>query len=272
MPPPRLRCLRPRRSRRTGRLRHARHRDPAGRRAPGVHDAAPRPPLGHGRRRPASSRRGRPLSPGRGHRRRRGDGLGRARAPLGRAAGSRSTSSSPLLRDREVEITTWCSGVAAIAAGRRWSVTGDAGGRVEVDSVWIHLGPDQRPARIGDFGPYAAVGGGPLGLDEARAARPARRSRPRAVGAPLDRPRRARPRQQRRLLAGASRTGAARDGSEPRVAATGPSSTTATRSTSATTSSSPSSMRRRAVPCVASAFVVGEPRQGRLRSAPSSTV
>lgn len=67
---------------------------------------------------------------------------------------------SPLLRDREVEITTWCSGVAAIAAGRRWSVVGDTGGHVEVDSVWIHLDRDQRPARIGDFDPYAAAAGG----------------------------------------------------------------------------------------------------------------
>ena len=62
---------------------------------------------------------------------------------------------APLLHDRALEVATWCSGVAAIAAGRRWSVTGDAGGRIEVDSVWIHLDPAQRPARIGDFGPYA---------------------------------------------------------------------------------------------------------------------
>jgi acyl-ACP thioesterase len=67
---------------------------------------------------------------------------------------------APLLRDRAVEIATWCSGVAAIAAGRRWSVQGDAGGRLEIDSVWIHLGPDQRPARIGEFGPYSAAAGG----------------------------------------------------------------------------------------------------------------
>jgi acyl-ACP thioesterase len=67
---------------------------------------------------------------------------------------------APLLHDREVEITTWCSGVAAIAAGRRWSLVGDAGGRVEVDSVWIHLGADLRPGRIGDFGPYAAAASG----------------------------------------------------------------------------------------------------------------
>src|SRR5262245_50979693 len=61
----------------------------------------------------------------------------------------------PLVGDRELELTTWCSGVAAIAAGRRWSVTGDDGGRVEVDSVWIHLDSEQRPARIEDFGVYA---------------------------------------------------------------------------------------------------------------------
>ncbi len=62
---------------------------------------------------------------------------------------------APFLADREVELTTWCSGMAAIAAGRRWSVRGDAGGRLEVDSVWIHLGPDQRPARLEQFGVYA---------------------------------------------------------------------------------------------------------------------
>ena len=66
----------------------------------------------------------------------------------------------PLLADRELELLTWCSGVAAIAAGRRWSVTGDNGGRVEVDSVWIHLGPDQRPARIDGFDVYADGTGG----------------------------------------------------------------------------------------------------------------
>jgi len=59
------------------------------------------------------------------------------------------------LDDREVDLTTWCSGVAAIAAGRRWSVSGDAGGRIEVDSVWIHLDSRATPTRIGDFGVYA---------------------------------------------------------------------------------------------------------------------
>jgi acyl-ACP thioesterase len=66
----------------------------------------------------------------------------------------------PLLEDRELELVTWCSSLAAIAAGRRWSVTGDRGGRIEVDSVWIHLGPDQRPARIDGFGIYGEATGG----------------------------------------------------------------------------------------------------------------
>jgi acyl-ACP thioesterase len=65
----------------------------------------------------------------------------------------------PLVGDREVELTTWCSGVAAIAAGRRWSLTGDDGGRIEVDSVWIHLDAEQRPARIEDFGVYTESAG-----------------------------------------------------------------------------------------------------------------
>lgn len=66
----------------------------------------------------------------------------------------------PFLEDRQIALTTWCSGLAAIAAGRRWSLTGDRGGRAEVDSVWIHLGPDQRPARIEGFGIYGEATGG----------------------------------------------------------------------------------------------------------------
>ena len=66
----------------------------------------------------------------------------------------------PFLDDRNVELTTWCSGVAAIAAGRRWSVAGDAGGRIEVDSVWIHLDAHQDPARVEGFGVYAEAAGG----------------------------------------------------------------------------------------------------------------
>ena len=66
---------------------------------------------------------------------------------------------APSLDDSEVELTTWCSGSATVAAGRRMSLVGDRGGRVEVDSVWIHLGPDARPARIEGFGVYAESAG-----------------------------------------------------------------------------------------------------------------
>src|SRR6187455_2759732 len=63
---------------------------------------------------------------------------------------------TPSLEDRQVGIVTWGSSFSALAAGRRWSLTGDAGGSIEVDSTWIHLGPDARPARIGEgFGGYA---------------------------------------------------------------------------------------------------------------------
>jgi acyl-ACP thioesterase len=66
----------------------------------------------------------------------------------------------PFLEDREIELVTWSSGLAAIAAGRRWSLRGDRGGSAEVDSVWIHLDPDQRPARIEGFGVYGEATGG----------------------------------------------------------------------------------------------------------------
>jgi len=67
---------------------------------------------------------------------------------------------SPPVDDDRVELATWCSGTAAVAAGRRMSLVGDRGGRVEVDSAWIHLGPDARPVRIEEFGLYAEAAGG----------------------------------------------------------------------------------------------------------------
>src|SRR5580765_7655250 len=54
------------------------------------------------------------------------------------------------LSDRAVDVVTWGSAFSGLAAGRRWSLAGDVGGSIEVDSVWIHLGPDARPARIGE--------------------------------------------------------------------------------------------------------------------------
>jgi acyl-ACP thioesterase len=67
----------------------------------------------------------------------------------------------PFLDDTTVEVVTWGSSFAALAAGRRWSLTGDGGGSIEVDSTWIHLGPDARPARIGaGFDGYAKAAQG----------------------------------------------------------------------------------------------------------------
>ena len=67
----------------------------------------------------------------------------------------------PSLEDNEVGIVTWGSSFSALAAGRRWSLSGDAGGSIEVDSTWIHLGADARPARIGEgFDRYAEAAQG----------------------------------------------------------------------------------------------------------------
>lgn len=57
---------------------------------------------------------------------------------------------APFLDDSTVDIVTWGSSFSGIAAGRRWSLSGDVGGAIEVDSTWIHLGPDARPARVGE--------------------------------------------------------------------------------------------------------------------------
>lgn len=68
---------------------------------------------------------------------------------------------APFLDDREVGILTWGSGLSALAASRRWSLTGDSGGSIEVDSTWIHLDGDARPARIGSgFDDYAEAAQG----------------------------------------------------------------------------------------------------------------
>jgi acyl-ACP thioesterase len=67
----------------------------------------------------------------------------------------------PFLADEVVGIVTWGSSFSALAAGRRWSLSGDAGGSIDVDSTWIHLGPDARPARIGEgFENYAEAAQG----------------------------------------------------------------------------------------------------------------
>ena len=67
---------------------------------------------------------------------------------------------APPVDDDRVELATWSSGAGTLAASRRMSLAGDRGGRVEIDSVWIHLDADARPARIENFGLYAESAGG----------------------------------------------------------------------------------------------------------------
>jgi acyl-ACP thioesterase len=68
---------------------------------------------------------------------------------------------APFIDDTVAELVTWGSSFSVLAAGRRWSLTGDAGGAIEADSTWIHLGPDARPARIGEgFDGYAEAAQG----------------------------------------------------------------------------------------------------------------
>lgn len=56
----------------------------------------------------------------------------------------------PFVTDTRVELTTWCGAVAGSAAARRTSVVGDRGGHVEAEMIWIHLGSDLQPQRLGD--------------------------------------------------------------------------------------------------------------------------
>ena len=56
----------------------------------------------------------------------------------------------PFLTDTAVELTTWCAGVAAAAAARRTTLAGDRGGRIEAEMIWIHLGRDGQPERLGE--------------------------------------------------------------------------------------------------------------------------
>lgn len=50
--------------------------------------------------------------------------------------------------DERVELATWCCGTGASAAGRRTTLTGDRGGRIETETVWIHLDRAGRPLRL----------------------------------------------------------------------------------------------------------------------------
>jgi acyl-ACP thioesterase len=55
----------------------------------------------------------------------------------------------PFVEDTVVDLATWCAGVAAAAATRRTTLSGDRGGRIEAEMIWIHLGRDLQPERLG---------------------------------------------------------------------------------------------------------------------------
>jgi acyl-ACP thioesterase len=66
----------------------------------------------------------------------------------------------PLSGGEIVELATWCSGTAASAAARSTSLRGDRGGRIDTETIWIHLDADGRPARLAQrfhelYGPSA---------------------------------------------------------------------------------------------------------------------
>ena len=129
----------------------------------GLSHRVPRPALGHRRGRAPASRRRRPLPAGRRDRRRRGDRLGRARAPVGAAVGPdgrrralprRSRGRDPHLGQRSRAARRGPALVAHRRPGRL-----DRGGQ-----HGVHLDRDARPARIGGgFDEYAAAaqGGAP---------------------------------------------------------------------------------------------------------------
>jgi acyl-ACP thioesterase len=54
----------------------------------------------------------------------------------------------PFATDTRVELETWCSGVAGSSAARRYSLTGDRGGRIDAESIWVHLDLSLRPKRL----------------------------------------------------------------------------------------------------------------------------
>lgn len=62
----------------------------------------------------------------------------------------------PEFRD-EVDLLTWCSGVAASAAERHTTVSVDGRPFIEAVALWVFVGPDGRPARL-DRHLFAAAG------------------------------------------------------------------------------------------------------------------
>ena len=114
----------------------------------------------------------------------------------------------PFVDDTAVELTTWCDAVAGSAAARRTSVVGDRGGRVEAEMIWIHLGPDLQPLRLGErfLSIYGASAEGRRASTRLVLPGPAAESSVRTVGASQHRHRPARSHEQRCVLDRRSRS------------------------------------------------------------------
>ena len=196
------------------------------------------PRTARGRRspRPRAARRAGSVPPGRRDRGRPRDRLGHAGAPLVPAPDpdrrGRAVSRGPAGRPRHL---------VQRAGGDR--------GRTALVAPWRPRRPCRGRQRLDPSRPGSAAGQDrglrhlrrrrrrPAGLDEAGAARSAGGRRRPPVAAACERHRPARPRQQRRLLAGRRARASGRPASIRHVRSS-PSSTTASRSTSATRSSS----------------------------------
>ncbi|MGD0273990.1 MAG: acyl-ACP thioesterase domain-containing protein [Gaiellaceae bacterium] len=58
----------------------------------------------------------------------------------------------PVSIEEMVELTTWSSGAGSSSASRRTTLSGERGGLIEAESVWVHLSRELRPERMrGNF-------------------------------------------------------------------------------------------------------------------------
>lgn len=55
----------------------------------------------------------------------------------------------PISFEEMVELATWSSGTASSAASRRTSASGERGGTIEAECIWVHLNREGRPKRFG---------------------------------------------------------------------------------------------------------------------------
>ena len=66
----------------------------------------------------------------------------------------------PIPIEELVGLTTWSSGTASSSASRRTTLSGERGGVIEAESIWVHLSRELRPERFGGnffevYGPSA---------------------------------------------------------------------------------------------------------------------